>query len=210
MTQDALVARTAIPIADALSKLLGSNVEIVIHSLATETVVYICNPYSKREIGDPSYLSELDFRENDDRDVIGPHERVNWDGRVIRSISAVLRDDDGKPFALACFNYDLSDIMAAQNAITALIGAPVSPEEPHDLFKNDWHEKMNRFIVDWCRDRNKTADALAREDRLELLGEIVRTDGLREKHAASYVARVLNVSRATVYNDIKQVRYSVS
>ncbi|WP_029063903.1 PAS domain-containing protein [Labrenzia sp. DG1229] len=206
MSQDALVERTAVPIAEALSKLLGSNVEIVIHSLATETVAYICNPYSKRQIGDPSYLSELDFREDDDRDVIGPHERVNWDGRVVRTISAVLRDDDGKPFALTCFNYDLSDIMAAQNAITALIGAPVSTGEPDALFKNDWHEKMNRFIVDWCRDKNKNVDALAKEDRLELLGEIVRTDGLREKHAASYVARVLNVSRATIYNDIKVIR----
>lgn len=206
MSQDALVERTAIPIAEALSKLLGSNVEIVIHSLATETVAYICNPYSKRQIGDPSYLSELDFREDDERDVIGPHERVNWDGRVVRTISAVLRDEDGRPFALTCFNYDLSDIMAAQNAITALIGAPVNSGEPDALFKNDWHEKMNRFIVDWCRDKNKTVDALAREDRLELLGEIVRTDGLREKHAASYVARVLNVSRATIYNDIKLIR----
>jgi len=206
MSQDALVERTAVPIAEALSKLLGSNVEIVIHSLATETVAYICNPYSKRQIGDPSYLSELDFREDDDRDVIGPHERVNWDGRVVRTISAVLRGDDGKPFALTCFNYDLSDIMAAQNAITALIGAPVSTGEPDALFKNDWHEKMNRFIVDWCRDKNKNVDALAKEDRLELLGEIVRTDGLRERHAASYVARVLNVSRATIYNDIKVIR----
>lgn len=206
MSLDALVERTAIPIAEALSKLLGSNVEIVIHSLATETVAYICNPYSKRQIGDPSYLSELDFREDDERDVIGPHERVNWDGRVVRTISAVLRDEDGRPFALTCFNYDLSDIMAAQNAITALIGAPVNSGEPDALFKNDWHEKMNRFIVDWCRDKNKTVDALAREDRLELLGEIVRTDGLREKHAASYVARVLNVSRATIYNDIKLIR----
>ena len=206
MSQDALVERTAIPIAEALSKLLGSNVEIVIHSLATETVAYICNPYSKRQIGDPSYLSELDFREDDERDVIGPHERVNWDGRVVRTISAVLRDEDGRPFALTCFNYDLSDIMAAKNAITALIGAPVNSGEPDALFKNDWHEKMNRFIVDWCRDKNKTVDALAREDRLELLGEIVRTDGLREKHAASYVARVLNVSRATIYNDIKVIR----
>ncbi len=203
MTQDALISRTAVPVAEALSKLLGSNVEIVVHSLATETVVYICNPYSKRQIGDPSYLSELDFRENDERDVIGPHERVNWDGRVIRTISAVLRDDDGKPFALTCFNYDLSDIMAAQNAITALIGAPVSSGEPDELFKNDWHEKMNRFIVDWCRDKNKSVDALNRMDRLELLKDVVRTDGLRQKHAVSYVARVLNVSRATIYNDLK-------
>ncbi|WP_420414101.1 helix-turn-helix transcriptional regulator [Roseibium sp.] len=199
-----VVTNIAIPLADALSKLLGSNVEIVVHSLATETVAYICNPFSKREIGDPSYLSELDFREGDS--VLGPFERVNWDGRVIRSISAVLCGSDSKPAALACFNYDLSDIMAAQNAITALIGAPVAPQGPEVLFKDDWHEKMNRFIVDWCRDKNKNADTLSRDDRKDLLDDILRTDGLREKHAASYIARVLGVSRATIYNDLKAAR----
>jgi predicted transcriptional regulator YheO len=201
-----VVENVAVPIAEALSKLLGSNVEIVVHSLITETVVHICNPFSKREIGDPSFLSEIDFRKDKDETVIGPFERVNWDGRVIRSISAVLRDDDGIAVALACFNYDISEIMAAQNAITALIGTPVTSKGSEALFKNDWHEKMNHYIVDWCRDRNKSVEALDRKDRKMLLEALLDTEALREKHAASYIARVLNVSRATIYNDLKAIR----
>lgn len=201
-----VVNHVAIPIAEALSKLLGSNVEIVVHSLLTETVVHICNSFSKREIGDPSFLSEIDFRKDTGENVIGPFERVNWDGRVIRSISAVLRDDNGKAVALACFNYDISEIMAAQNAITALIGTPAISSGTEALFKNDWHEKMNLYIVDWCRDRNKSIEALDRKDRKLLLRALLDTEALREKHAASYIARVLNVSRATIYNDIKAVK----
>ena len=208
-----MVKNAAVPIAEALSKLLGSNVEIVVHSLITETVVHICNPFSKREVGDPSFLSEIDFRKDEHdktSNVIGPFERVNWDGRLIRSISAVLRDADGQPIALACFNYDISDIISAQNAITALIGTPVNPQGSEALFKNDWHEKMNQYIVGWCRDRNKSVEALSREDRTDLLAAITSTDALREKHAASYIARILNVSRATIYNDLKLARKSSS
>ncbi len=198
---DDSIAGMAAPFAEAVARLLGSKVEVVVHSLRTETVAHICNPISKREVGDPSYLSEIDFREGDS--VLGPFERLNWDGRVIRSISAVLRDAAGDPVALACINFDLSDMRAAQNAISTLIGAPLSDQPPEALFKNDWHDQMNRYIVDWCRSRNLTVDGLTRADRRRLIEEIDRTDGLREKHAASYVARVLGVSRATIYNDLK-------
>ena len=203
-----VIAEMAVPFAEAVSKLLGPKVEVVIHSLQTETVAHICNPFSKREVGDPSYMTELDFRAGDS--VLGPFERNNWDGRVIRSISAVLRDSEGAPAALACINFDVSDVRAAQNAIGALIGAPLSGEEPEALLKNDWHEKMNRYIVGWCRERGLAVDSLSRDDRRELLDAIDRTDGLREKHAASYIARVLGVSRATVYNDLKGRRSSLN
>ena len=92
---DELIAGIAIPFAEAVSKLLGPKVEVVVHSLRTETVAHICNPLSKREVGDPSYMTEVDFL--DDDAVLGPFERLNWDGRVIRSISAVLRAGDGLP-----------------------------------------------------------------------------------------------------------------
>ena len=62
---------------------------------------------------------------------------------------------------------------------------------------------MNHYIVDWCRDRNLTIDGLSRSHRRDLIQSIERTDGLKEKHAASYIARVLGVSRATIYNDLK-------
>lgn len=196
-----VVMGVAVPFADAVSKLLGPKVEVVIHSLQTETVAHICNPISKRQVGDPSYMTELDFRHGDR--VLGPFERVNWDGRIIRSISAVLCDDEGAPAAVACINFDLSDIRIAQNAISALIGTQLSDQEPEFLFKNDWHEKMNRYIVEWCRERGLTVDALSRTDRRSLLQSIDRTAGFKEKHAASYIARVLGVSRATIYNDLK-------
>lgn len=196
-----LIASTAVPFAEAVSALFGPNVEIVMHDLRTESVAHICNPFSKREVGDPSYLNEIDFRP-DDR-VIGPFERINWDGRVIRSISSVLRTPEGAAYALACVNFDLSDVRAAQNALVSLIGAPVAAAEPEALFKNDWHEKMNRYIVEWCGERGLAVESLSRENRRELLESIDRTDGFREKHAASYIARVLGVSRATIYNDLK-------
>ncbi len=69
---------------------------------------------------------------------------------------------------------------------------------------------MNQFIVSWCQNRNKSVEALDRNDRKDLLTAILGTDALREKHAAPYIARVLGVSRATIYNDLKSARGKIS
>ena len=189
-------------IADALVQLLGPKVEVVIHSLRSGQVAHIANPLSKRQTGDPAFLEEIDFRGG--QDIIGPYEKVNWDGRVIRSISAVLRASDGALLGVVCVNFDVSDIKAAQNALSAMMPGEVTAPRPDILFKNDWHETINQFIVAWCGARGVAVDRLSRRERQDLVSEINSVSGFREKHAASYVARILGVSRATIYNDLKR------
>jgi predicted transcriptional regulator YheO len=77
------------PVCDAIALLFQPYAEVVLHDLSTETVVYLSNPFSKRELGEPSLLHEIDFKSSDV--IIGPYEKVNWDGRRIKSVSAVLR-----------------------------------------------------------------------------------------------------------------------
>ena len=49
------------PLCDAIALLLQPQAEVVLHDLATETVAYIANPFSRREIGEPSLLHEIDI-----------------------------------------------------------------------------------------------------------------------------------------------------
>ena len=46
-------------------------------------------------------------------------------------------------------------------------------------------------------------DALGRDDRRALIGDLSASGALAERHAAAYVARMVGVSRATIYNDLK-------
>ena len=69
------------PLCDAIALLLQPQAEVVLHDLATETVAHIANPFSHREVGEPSLLHEIDFRP--DVALIGPYEKVNFDGRPL-------------------------------------------------------------------------------------------------------------------------------
>src|SRR3712207_9037497 len=102
------------PVCDAIALLFQPYAEVVLHDLSTETVVYLSNPFSKRELGEPSLLHEIDFKPSDV--IIGPYEKVNWDGRRIKSVSAVLRAGS-KGIGILCINVDVSHFHADRKSV---------------------------------------------------------------------------------------------
>ena len=188
-------------LADAIPLLLGVRNEVVVHDLSSETIAYIANPFSQRKLGDQSNMQEIDFHPSEN--VIGPYEKVNWDGSVLRSISVVVRDDTGNAEFVLCINHDQADLQNLQRAVQSML--PLRPVEgqPEALFRNDWHEKLNVFVSGWCAERTLHADTLNRDARRNLVAALDGSGALSERNAASYVARMLKVSRATIYNDLK-------
>ncbi|UTW54888.1 transcriptional regulator [Kordiimonas sp. SCSIO 12610] len=191
-------------IADGIAMLFAPYVEVVIHDLATEQVTYIANNISKRTIGEPSLLHEIDFKPSDS--VIGPYEKTNWDGKRIKSISSVLRNTEGRPTGILCINADMSHFHMAQQALSALISSPDNKDKPVALFKEDWHERINQFITDWTQDTGTSISQLSQKQKKTLVFALAQNGAFEGKQAATYVCRVLGIARATLYNYLKQQR----
>lgn len=189
------------PVCDAIALLFQPYAEVVLHDLSTETVVYLSNPFSKREIGEPSLLHEIDFKPSDI--IIGPYEKVNWDGRRIKSVSAVLRSN-GKSIGILCINVDVSHFHAVMQTLTALVAVPQSPEKPASLFKEDWHERINEYIQSWTRERGLTVAEMSRTQKQQLVTALAGDGAFGGRNAAAYISRVLGLGRATVYNYLKK------
>ena len=189
-------------VCDAVALLFQPYAEVVLHDLASETVVHIAGNFSKREIGEPSLLSEIGFREGDG--IIGPYEKVNWDGRSIKAISAVLRDAAGKAIGVLCINADVSDFHAALRTLNALVRVPVNADKPESLFKEDWHERVNEYVQQWTAARGLTISTLSRTDKQALVVALSSDGAFGGKNAASYISRILGMGRATVYKYLSQ------
>jgi predicted transcriptional regulator YheO len=189
------------PVCDAIALLFQPYAEVVLHDLSSETVVYLSNPFSKRELGEPSLLHEIDFKPSDI--IIGPYEKVNWDGRRIKSVSAVLRAN-GKAVGILCINVDVSHFHAVMQTLTALVAVPQSPEKPASLFKEDWHERINEYILTWTRERGLTIAEMNRAQKQRLVMDLAGDGAFGGRNAAAYISRVLGLGRATVYNYLKK------
>jgi len=190
------------PIAEAISLLLFPHAEVVIHNLKTGCIEAIFNNLSKRAIGDDSLLDEIK-QLSDTQNVFPPYFKSNWDGRKIKSVTAVLRNPHGKAIGLLCINLDISKFEEMQLFILDLIKP--AEEKPNFLFKNDWKEKINIYVSSYLKQHALRLESLNKAEKKKLLLALHEEGAFNTKNAASYVADVLQISRATVYNYLKDI-----
>ncbi|AGB80412.1 MULTISPECIES: helix-turn-helix transcriptional regulator [Serratia] len=194
-------------IADAIALLFTPYAEVAIHDLASQKLVYIANNRSQRELGEDSNLDDL--RDNLDLQVIGPYQKRNWDGGQLRSISAVLRDDNQHPIGLMCINLDITVLSSAKAALETFLSGSALQPQPAVLFQDDWQERINTFIYQWLQQHQQTLSTLNAPARRELVEALYHQGAFRGKNAAGYVAKILGIGRATVYNYLKNCKESV-
>lgn len=139
-------------VADGIAALFFPNAEVVIHDLATNKIAYLANNLSKRKPGDDAGLE--DFELDGGAGVTGPYEKLNWDGKKMRSVSIAARDEQGKPSYLLCINLSTAMFEDARNALDMFLSVTRLQPQPQQLFKDDWQEKINTFLHDWLRREN--------------------------------------------------------
>ncbi|RZI45535.1 hypothetical protein EDM53_04930 [Rickettsiales endosymbiont of Peranema trichophorum] len=183
-----------IPICDAIVELMDPLVEIVVHDIAQDSIVYVNGKLSKRKVSDPSLL-DAEGLNNIDRIV---YPKVNFDGRLVKSISVIL---EGK--YLLCINCDISTFSKMQELSTALLQMG---NQPQSLFTNDWKEKLHISIHSYLQNHNLSFDHLSQNDKKTLAKHLFDLGAFHEKNAADYVAKVLGLGRATVFKYLKEWR----
>lgn len=194
--------KNSLPFAEAFSRLLHPFAEVVIHDLAKDKIEAIYNPISRREVGDNSYLDRMNFGDSDR--IIGPYDKTNWDGRPLKSISVVIRDESGKAEGFLCINIDTSFFQTANQLLESFLNNNQTiSDETQRLFKDDLYEKINLYVQNYCLEHQVSRDNLSREEKKELINQLIESGAFKGKNAANYVGRILGISRATVYNYIK-------
>lgn len=193
------------PACQAITDLLHPNAEVVLHELATDTIVGIWNAFSSRRPGDPSLLAELPGA-GDPGPVIGPYEKVTIDGRRLTSISAMVTDDQGVNRGMLCINLDRSPLDGIVAALSSLASAPAVQPRLDALFERDWRDRIALTVDEWCRTHSLRREALTRSDRVEIIRTLDGQDLFATRKAAEHVATALGVSRATVYQLLRTAR----
>jgi D-arginine utilization repressor len=191
-------------VADGIALLFFPYVEVVIHDLRSQTIAYIANNLSKREIGDDAALEDLDHSAQ--AGTVGPYEKINWDGRRMRCVSTVLFDDAGVAVGVMCINYNIAVFDDVKHVIDRIVSGAGIVKQPEELFKDDWQERINTFLHAWLQQRQLALNALTRDHRREIVEALWAEGAFKGKSAVNYVANVLGMGRATVYQHIKDVR----
>jgi D-arginine utilization repressor len=194
-----------VPICDAIAALFHPHVEVVLHDLSTGKILYIANSFSKRRADDSS-LNEPEAVFAGTDPVIGPYPKINWNGRRLKSITAVIRGRARKAAGLLCINHDVDALTCAAEQIQRLLELPIGNVPTKPLLSPDWRERVNSVIGEFLTARKATLAGLKSRDLDELMGELDERGIFDIRRAAPYVAEVLLLSRATIYNRLSTIR----
>ena len=191
------------PACAAIAALLHPHAEVVVHELATDTIVAIWNPFSGRTVGDPSLMQELPAHWSE-QPMQGPYPKIEVDGRPVSAVSAVVPDAGGVPRGLLCVNLDRTPFEDAARLLGGLFAPTTAP--PPELFERDWRDQIAAGVADYCAELALPRERLTRAQRVELLRRLEQAGLFATRNAADHTATALGVSRATVYSMLKEIR----
>jgi predicted transcriptional regulator YheO len=192
-----------IPICNAIVSLLKPLVEIVIHDLQTDKIIFIAGDLSKRNIGDPSLL-DIDMHDIEKKIEQIIYPKLNFDGRLVKSISVPLKENE-QIKALLCINCDVS-VFSQMQSLSQIMLPNLEVEKPNMLFKNDWQERLHLAVHNSLKEKNWSFESLVPRQKKILVHELFIAGAFAEKNAADYIAKILDMGRATLFKYLKEWR----
>lgn len=185
-------------VADAITKIFSPFAEVVIHNLRSGKIQHISGNLSQRKVGDDSLIDVVNLKEEELGRV---YEQDDLNGKVTKSISVKL----DKQY-LMCINYDVSILININKLAESLIQPIEGKEKPKSLFINDWQDSVKEFIKGYLKNKDLKLRDLSKEQIRNLILEIDDLKAFENKKSHEYVANLLGVSRATIFNYLKKVR----
>jgi predicted transcriptional regulator YheO len=188
------------PIVEAVVKLFFPYVEGAIHDLVTGKILVLKNNISKRKVGDPSPLHELKVPVDKFPDFFEPYYKDNWDGRKLKCTSITIRGEKNEPIGLICLNMDTTVFTLIGKQMENLLKVTTGALNPIEQFTSDWQTEVDNFIEKFVIEKNIGKNSFTREDKKRIVQQMYNRGLFNFKNAVSYIAKTLNISRATLYN----------
>jgi predicted transcriptional regulator YheO len=192
------------PFVEGVVRLFFPYVEGAVHDLRKGTIIALFNNFSKRQVGDRSPLKELGMKVREFPDVFEPYFKVNWDGKRLKCTSITVRDAVGTPIGLICLNFDISSFDRIGRVLHDLQTVSGVSGNPVDLFDDAWEGKVDDFVRGHLKERGLESKDMSSTEKQELVKALYRKGYFNYKYAVRLVSRMLGVSRATIYNYLKQ------
>lgn len=199
------------PIVKAVSLIGGSHCEVVLHSLEdpSHSVICIENPsITKRKEGSP--LTDLGIRalmkaSETNMDVIGSYFTKTKDNKILKSITALIKNTTGMPIGMFCINIDISAPFFA--FAKDFIPETLAPQLPmKEEFISDMEEFVGTSLRKVASQITLDAHTSIRERNLQIIEELSRKNVFHIKGAVEYVAGYLGISKYTVYSYLREIK----
>ena len=198
-------------LAHGLAIQFGSSCEIAIHDLKTKdlerSIVYIENGHvSNRQTGDGPSGIVLETLQSDPSTI---HDKLSYltkteDGRILKSSTFYIRDDDGSISYIFSLNYDITAFTAASTAIQSLIATKdnlpdLTGDSPRQITHNV-NELLDLLIEQAVAQVGKPVAMMNKDDKVAVVQYLDHAGAFLITKSGDKVSSYLGISKFTLYS----------
>ncbi len=194
-------------IAAAIAAHFGSSCEVVLHELsdksAESSIVAIENGHvTGRKVGDgPSHvvLEQLGRTNDGSQDHLCYLTRTP-DGKILKSSSVYIHDENGKVTGILGINYDISALQMLESALHEITSA--------DVHERKEPERITLNVSDLLEDLIRQADELVgkppalmtKEDKVRAIRYLNKSGAMMITKSGDKIAKHFGISKYTLYS----------
>ena len=194
----------------AIAAEVGTNCEVVLHDYEGDydrTIAAIENGHvTGRKVGDCGTNLGLEVLRGtiSDGDKYGYFTQTN-DGRVLKSSSVYFHDETGKAIGALCINWDISNLLNAEQAIKDLLMIDQPKEQPiKEVISPNVGDILDSLIHESLIYVGKPVDQMTKEDKMKGLRYLDEKGAFLIKKAGDKVTEFYHISKYTLYNYLEQ------
>lgn len=215
-----------IPIVEFLGSVMGEHCEVVLHDVRNieNSIVAIKNSHiSHRKLGGSLTDLALSILKNKsylEKDFLLNYAGKTQEGKIVRSSTFFIKDEDGEVIGMLCLNMDVSKMIETRNLLDTLINgsfelspnglqlngkSPVEETNPIEDFHTSIEELTTSIILKTLSEIHIPPDRMSSEEKMEVIQKLNEKGVFLIKGAVSEVATHLKSSEATIYRYLQKL-----
>jgi len=202
------------PVVEAIARMFGPHCEVLLHSLEdlSRSIVKIANgQVTGRSVGSPITDLALKILKNassSDNDIIGSYYSQTRDGKVLKSVTTLIRNFSGRPIGFICINLNLSaPCVEFFPQFVPGSNVPAVLAENQESFAMNTEELIHKYLDDAFETINQRREISSLSRNKLIVAELFAKGAFDIKGSIDLVAKELGVSRYTVYNYIREAKH---
>lgn len=196
-----------------ISEHFGAKCEVVLYDLTKDynsTIVDIRNGYiTNRKIGDCGTNLGLEVL----RGTVVDGNRYNYvttlsNGKILRSSSIYLKDDNEKIIGSICVNYDITDTLQFEGFLHEFNN--FTPAQNEEVFASDVNSLLKHLISEAQKQIGKPVEEMNKEEKICFIHYLDEKGAFLITKSGEHVCELLGISKFTFYNYLEISRSSKS
>lgn len=199
-------------LAKGIARQFGPNCEVVVHDLTSNdednSIVAIENgAVTGRKVGDgPSHvvLEALRADRTDMPDHLSYLTKTK-DGKILKSSTIYIRDDDNKAIGVFAINYDITLMLAMEEMLKQFTATEMPNQEPEHISRNV-SDLLDELIDQSVAIVGKPVALMSKEDKVKAIQFLNETGAFLITKSGDKVCKFFGISKYTLYSYIDEAK----